>query len=153
MVAMELWDTAGQEKVQSVSESFYANVDACVLVYDTSSHFSFETLTDWYNEFDVKAGLEDIKNFPFIVIGNKTDLGKSNVSTTEIDNWCSKMSSKVKIRHFEASALSNINVKKAFDSLAPLFLSTRGTSAEKVPETTAIGGSSDHSRGGCCIVS
>eukprot|EP00940_MAST-03C_sp_MAST-3C-sp2_P003236 g3236.t1 len=152
----EIWDTAGQEKTQSITTTFFEEVDACVLVYDVSNHFSFETLTDWYHEFDAKAMPSDLDSFPFIVIGNKTDLGKQNVSVQEAEKWCAKMSKKVKIQHFEASAKSNINVDKAFKALMPLCLKVKPVERGAHSDSTTIGESSGDSadvKGGCCVVS
>ena len=33
-VILQIWDTAGQEKFQSIGAAFYRGSDACVLVYD-----------------------------------------------------------------------------------------------------------------------
>ena len=33
-VILQVWDTAGQEKFQSIGAAFYRGSDACILVYD-----------------------------------------------------------------------------------------------------------------------
>ena len=39
--SLQIWDTAGQEKYQSLGFSFYRGADACVLVYDITNRESF----------------------------------------------------------------------------------------------------------------
>lgn len=162
VAVMKIWDTAGQEKTQSINEKFFAGVDGCILVYDVSSHFSFETLEDWYEEFKAKAMPPSIANFPFLVIGNKTDLGKSNVTPKEALQWCSEKSMNVKIQHFEASAKSNINVKEAFEALAHQCIrckpSKSGTydntlTLNQAGETGKADAPSPSPGNGCCVVS
>lgn len=160
VAVMKIWDTAGQEKTESINEKFFSGVDGCILVYDVSNHFSFETLEDWYEEFIAKAIPSDISNFPFLVIGNKTDLGKSNVDKKEVLQWCAKKSRNVKIEYVEASAKSNINVKEAFESFAPLCLKAKPSNAGAYDNTLTLNHGADDDEaaspspgGGCCVVS
>ena len=70
---MQVWDTAGQERFRSLGVSFCKGADCCILVYDVTNINSYYTLEKWRDEFLIQAELQDSKNFPFIVIGNKTD--------------------------------------------------------------------------------
>ena len=45
-----------------------------MLVFDLSSKESFEALGSWKKDFIEKANPKDASKFPFVVIGNKTDL-------------------------------------------------------------------------------
>lgn len=50
-VLLEIWDTAGQEKLRSLTKIFYRDAVACILVYDISRKDSFEQMRDyWYDE-------------------------------------------------------------------------------------------------------
>ena len=50
-IRMDLWDTAGQEKYRAIGRHFYKESYIVCLVYDISSHDSFEKLkTIWYPE-------------------------------------------------------------------------------------------------------
>ena len=68
-----MWDTAGQEKFQSLGYAFYRGADCCILVYDITNKKSYENLQKWYDGFVENAGPDDVKNFPFLLIGNKVD--------------------------------------------------------------------------------
>eukprot|EP00766_Chilomastix_caulleryi_P003974 gnl/Chilomastix_caulleri/5120.p1 GENE.gnl/Chilomastix_caulleri/5120~~gnl/Chilomastix_caulleri/5120.p1 ORF type:complete len:87 (-),score=8.95 gnl/Chilomastix_caulleri/5120:7-267(-) len=71
---MQIWDTAGQERFQSLGVAFYRGADACVLVYDVQNVKSFSSLEQWREEFLFQAAPRDPDNFPFVVVGNKTDV-------------------------------------------------------------------------------
>ena len=73
-IKMQIWDTAGQEQFSSIGYSFYRGTNCCVLVFDLSSKQSFESLANWKKEFIEKANPKEPSKFPFVVIGNKTDL-------------------------------------------------------------------------------
>ena len=70
---MQVWDTAGQEKFQSLGYAFYRGADCCILVYDLTNRKSFENLQKWLDGFIENAGPEDPKTFPFLLIANKLD--------------------------------------------------------------------------------
>ena len=156
VVAMEISDTQVEVKTQSINEKFFAGVHACVLVYDVTDRQSFEGLEDWYEEFHTKARPTNFDSFPFIVIGNKTDVGKQEVSQDEAQDWCRSMTKKIPIQHFEVSAKSNINVDKAFDSLAKLYLKSKPAEEDAFSDSTTIDtrkGESTSSGGCTCVVS
>ncbi|CAH0489548.1 unnamed protein product [Peronospora farinosa] len=47
LVTMQIWNTAGQERFQSLGVAFYRGADACVLVYDITNPKSFKKLDTW----------------------------------------------------------------------------------------------------------
>ncbi|KHJ41468.1 Ras family protein [Trichuris suis] len=114
-VILKIWDTAGQERFQSLGVAFYRGADCCVLVFDVTNPNSFKSLDSWRDEFLIQASPRDPENFPFIVLGNKIDLGNRNVSTKRAQFWCS---SKNDIPYFEVSAKEAINVEQAFQKIA-----------------------------------
>mmetsp|Transcript_58546 Transcript_58546/g.92970 ORF Transcript_58546/g.92970 Transcript_58546/m.92970 type:complete len:152 (+) Transcript_58546:2-457(+) len=113
---MQIWDTAGQERFQSLGVAFYRGADCCVLVYDITVEKSFTSLESWRDEFLAQATPRDPENFPFVVIGNKSDLAsKRKVSSKDAQVWCS---AKNNIPHQEASAAQAANVDTAFQEIA-----------------------------------
>ena len=74
LVSMQVWDTAGQEKYQSVQGIYYRGADACILVCDLTNPDSFVALTRWKEEFLRMAGILDPQSFPFVLLGNKSDI-------------------------------------------------------------------------------
>ncbi|KAM3580199.1 Ypt/Rab-type GTPase Rab7 [Umbelopsis sp. WA50703] len=117
LVTMQIWDTAGQERFQSLGVAFYRGADCCVLVYDVNNTKSFESLSNWHDEFLVQASPRDPDNFPFVVLGNKIDLeeNKRTISQKRAMQFCQ---SKGNCPYFETSAKEAINVEQAFQTIA-----------------------------------
>ncbi|KAL0487816.1 Ras-related protein Rab [Acrasis kona] len=66
---MNIVDTAGDERYQGLSVSYFRNVDVCVLVFDCTDRSSFESLDKWKDEFVIQAGLSlDNDEYPFVVL-------------------------------------------------------------------------------------
>lgn len=106
MVTLQIWDTAGQERFQSLGQAFYRGADACVLVYDVTNVASFEKLDSWREQFIRHGDIGDAHDFPFVVLGNKSDVDPSShaVSQSVIKAWCD---SKGHISHFLVRAGSD----------------------------------------------
>jgi len=73
IVTVQIWDTAGQEKYQSIGYAFYRGADCCALCFDLTNKASFDNLNKWKAGFLEHAGPSDPDNFPFILVGNKCD--------------------------------------------------------------------------------
>ena len=73
VVTLQVWDTAGQEKFQSLGYQFYRGADCCALVYDITNKDSFNQLDSWKARFIENAGITNFDDFPFVVLGNKSD--------------------------------------------------------------------------------
>ena len=115
----KIWDTAGQEKYHSLGISFYKGSDCCGLVFDITNSKSFETVTNWREEFLLQAAPADPISFPFVLIGNKVDKEREErkVTTQKATQWC-KMNGN--IPYYETSAKESINVKEIFEQMAKL---------------------------------
>ena len=117
IVTLQLWDTAGQERFQSLGVAFYRGADCCVLVYDVNSSKSFETLDSWRDEFLIQASPREPEAFPFVVLGNKIDMGdeKRMVSQKKAEAYCQNRG---QMPYFETSAKESVNVEQAFEVIA-----------------------------------
>ena len=69
-VILELWDTAGQKKFNSMTKIFVKNSKIIILVYNVTSLKSFEALNYWYDFIIKEIGMNIILG----LAGNKTDL-------------------------------------------------------------------------------
>jgi len=69
-IKLQIWDTAGQEKYKAITNSFYCNSNAALIVFDLSIKETFERVDYWVKEVK-KYTREDII---LIHIGNKSDL-------------------------------------------------------------------------------
>lgn len=107
IVKLQIWDTAGQEKYQSVGKAYYRNAVGVLLVFSLTDHLSFEALGKWYDQVmkycHPKARL--------IVVGNKADLiAEKAVTDAEIQSFVESRG----LEYLESSAKINKNIKEAF---------------------------------------
>lgn len=138
VVTLQIWDTAGQEKFQSLGYAFYRGADCCVLVYDITQKKSFENLTKWKQGFIDNAAPDEPKSFPFVVLGNKIDREtERQVQAREGKDWCDANNG---IPFYETSAKEGISVEQAFQEIARKALKRMETNSIVMPDT--IGGAS-----------
>lgn len=104
-VKLVLWDLAGQERFSCVRGDFYFGARVALIVFDVQNRGSF---------FDVKHWIRELKrhspNTPFILVGNKVDLIKREVSEAEAEAVAHEFS----VPYFETSALKGENVEELF---------------------------------------
>jgi small GTP-binding protein len=111
---LQIWDTSGQERFRSMTHTFLRSANGIAFVYDITNKKSFEGVKNW-----IKDAESNSPGFEKVLIGNKTDLeGKREVSHDSSE----KFASKKKIKTFETSAKTNINVNEPFDYLAQLIV-------------------------------
>uniref|UniRef100_H3B2K8 RAB7A, member RAS oncogene family n=1 Tax=Latimeria chalumnae TaxID=7897 RepID=H3B2K8_LATCH len=111
-LSVQVWDTAGTERFQSLGTMLYRQTDCCLLVYDVSTSKSFHGVELWRKEFLIQANIADADadNFPFVVIGNKTDLEDRQVSHKFAKEWCNSNH----LVYYETSAKDSASVEAAF---------------------------------------
>ena len=76
LVNVQIYDTAGQEKFNSLNENYYKVADCCLLVYDVTNKRSFEEIQNYYSQCIKEKCKENVK---VILLGNKSDLEKKRV--------------------------------------------------------------------------
>jgi Ras-related protein Rab-7A len=107
-------------------------------VYDITTQKSFENLTKWKDGFIENAGPDDVKTFPFVVLGNKIDReNERKVDSREAKDWCSNNNN---IGFYETSAKEGVSVEQAFLEIAKKALKRIETNNIAIPES--IGGAS-----------
>jgi small GTP-binding protein len=73
LVKVNLWDPAGQERFESMTKSFYQNLDGVLLVFDVTNDKSFNSLTRWLSQ------INDIRPCPYMIAANKADLENQRI--------------------------------------------------------------------------
>ncbi|XP_035231156.1 ras-related protein Rab-7a-like [Stegodyphus dumicola] len=119
VVTLQIWDTVGQEKFQSLGVAFYRGADCVILVYDVTSPASYHSIEIWKDEFLIHGSPRDPRNFPFVVLGNKVDLGNRICCQDKIQDL---LSCDYEVPCFETSARDGTNVEEAFHALAKMAL-------------------------------
>ena len=112
-VKLQIWDTSGQERFRSLAKNYLKNADGIIFVYDITDKKTFEGVKDWIKEAESQGIYKQI------LVGNKCDLERKREVSTDMLN---KLGNKKKIKTFETSAKTGINVSKSFESLAELLV-------------------------------
>ena len=104
------WDSAGQERFQSMTKNYYKNSDVLLLIYDVMDNKSFSQLETW-----LKGIIENkAKHALVYLIANKIDYGSRRLISTQQGEM---LSEKYSIPYYEVSALSGKNIDKLFEDI------------------------------------
>lgn len=141
---LQIWDTAGQEKFQSIGSAFYRGSDACVLVFDLTTKKSFEDLENWKREFIRQGGVKNEDSFPFIVLGNKCDMEDlREVDKNDAEQFCEGNG---KMGFFETSAKDDVGIQNAFEEIVKFSAEQHEEEDVYIPPTIMVkpGKKKDH---------
>ena len=109
-VQIKIVDTAGQEKYNALTKSYFKNVDGVLFIFDFHNLESFENIEKWIKLFEEN---NNGKGIPKYLIGNKCDLEKK-VEQKLIDDFIAKYDYKFE----ECSALNNQNIDSIFTNIS-----------------------------------
>ena len=115
LLNIHIYDTCGQERFDSISETYYKRAEGVLLVYDITNEKSFEKIKNYY----VKQIRERCKfGIPILLLGNKTDLkDKRKVDQQEAID----LSINEEYIYKETSAYLNENVANAFETIVEMW--------------------------------
>lgn len=135
-IKLQIWDTSGSERFQSVAGSYYRGTHAIVVVYDMTKRESFDDIANvWTKQMQNYAP----DGCAFVLLANKADLvTKRQVSVTEGQQCAQTLSQQLNtdtkssgtldlvrnadVRYLETSAKDSLNVLSAFSTVAELVL-------------------------------
>ena len=89
VLRMQIWDTAGQEKFDSITSTYYKSTDVAIFVYAINDENSFNRIPGWIKELEDKNVKNDNNSeneeplMVKILLGNKTDLEDERKITIE----------------------------------------------------------------------
>ncbi|KAH8924819.1 ras-domain-containing protein, partial [Atractiella rhizophila] len=98
-LGIQLWDTAGQERYRALTQLYYRDSKAIVLVYDITNRQSFVDIEHWLREISLKCP-EAIVH----IVGSKVDLHEQRV--IDID-YANQMIARWRARIKNEEAVSN----------------------------------------------
>ena len=113
-VRIKIWDSAGQERFRSLTQSFFRNANGIIIVYDISNIETFENLKYWIQSINTQLGDSEIH---IIVIGNKEDL-KREVKKEDAENFCKEKG----YEYFEVSAKEGKGIQEAINYLVEMVI-------------------------------
>lgn len=69
-IRMQIWDTAGQEKFNSIINNYYKGTEVGIFLYSIEKEDSFTNVKKWFDELKENIGENSVN----ILLGNKSDL-------------------------------------------------------------------------------
>ena len=117
-----------------MGQSFYRNTETCVLVFDLTAKESFDNIEIWRNNFLGSLNLSKDDNFPFILVGNKSDLEDDiKINDDEIKGYCQQHNN---MPYFSTSAKEKTNLEEMFSKVAELAVSRYNKNENEVSDIT-----------------
>lgn len=115
---LQIWDTAGQEKFNSLITSYFKESTMAVIVFDTTDHTSFSNVQKWINDYEFISKTNNSSHLvkPIIIVGNKCDkteereVTKKDVEKYMNDNFISA-------EYIEVSAKDNLFIDKIYEKM------------------------------------
>ncbi|KAI8065607.1 ras family-domain-containing protein [Gongronella butleri] len=141
-VRLQLWDTAGQERFRSLIPSYIRDSSVAVVVYDISNRESFLSISKWIDDVRAERGNDAI----VVLVGNKTDLEKREVTTDEGE----KRAKDLNVMFFETSAKAGHNVKNLFKRIAQALPGIDGNTPDQKEQMQKINLSNSSSEASSC---
>uniref|UniRef100_A0A183BK99 Ras-related protein Rab-43 n=1 Tax=Globodera pallida TaxID=36090 RepID=A0A183BK99_GLOPA len=119
-IKLQIWDTGGQERFRTITQSYYRSANGIILCYDLTCPESFMSLQRWIDDVSKFA----VPNVAKILVGTKADLveeqgattaSSDRVDTLEAEQLCR---AHAMLAHLEVSSKQNVNVDTIFHELA-----------------------------------
>ena len=126
---MQLWDTAGQERWRSLTESYFKESKAVIIVFSVDCPESFLEVDREVKRIISKDFSPDALYF---LVGNKVDLKREEVSQARIDD-CLESNQDAFCGYTRTSAKEGTNVRQLFDNIAQTLVSRRVRPVERGP--------------------
>eukprot|EP00826_Nyctotherus_ovalis_P043053 TRINITY_DN4502_c0_g3_i10.p1 TRINITY_DN4502_c0_g3~~TRINITY_DN4502_c0_g3_i10.p1 ORF type:complete len:205 (+),score=46.62 TRINITY_DN4502_c0_g3_i10:351-965(+) len=109
-IKLQVWDTAGQDRFRTITQTYYKGAMGVVLAYDCTDESSFSNVKNWMKQLEAHA----MPGISKVLIGNKSDSPNKKVPADK----GKALAEEYGIAFFETSAKNNVNVKETFYYLA-----------------------------------
>lgn len=130
-IKLLIYDTAGAERFKSLSKTYYRGANAIIFVYDICDLITFNNITYWLEEVD-KNLCDNKSNFIKILVGNKSDLEKKQIVSTEL---AKNFANENNMFFLECSAKENINIDEIFILITNYLITTPINNSKSIKET------------------
>eukprot|EP00826_Nyctotherus_ovalis_P004610 TRINITY_DN1100_c0_g4_i1.p1 TRINITY_DN1100_c0_g4~~TRINITY_DN1100_c0_g4_i1.p1 ORF type:complete len:212 (-),score=64.36 TRINITY_DN1100_c0_g4_i1:79-714(-) len=151
IVKAQVWDTAGQERYQAITAAHYKRSCGAIIVYDITKASTFQNVKKWMVALRGNAG----ENIVIMLIGNKLDLVNRNPGARRVlREEAEEYAAKNKLIFQESSAVSNTNVKEAFEVLMEAIYNEQSKVGNKADETRGVSltlTGPEEKPSGCCL--
>ena len=125
---MQIWDTAGQEKFDSITANYYKSTDVAIFVYGIDNKESFNRIPGWIKELEdkntntsnnKKEEAEDQLMIK-ILIGNKKDLEKERKVSFDEGNQFSKNNGFIHFNEISCRDIKDDKNKQEIDKIVEI---------------------------------
>ena len=106
----KIFDTAGQERYNSISSQTLKVADGYILVFAVDKRSSFEKIDLWIKSLEENV---NIKKKALILVGNKCDLEKREVTKDEGE----KFAQEYHMNYYETSAKTGEGIQEVFNQI------------------------------------
>uniref|UniRef100_A0A915MCZ2 Ras-related protein Rab-43 n=2 Tax=Meloidogyne incognita group TaxID=654580 RepID=A0A915MCZ2_MELJA len=112
-IKLQIWDTGGQERFRTITQSYYRSANGIILCYDLTSSESFQSLQKWIDDVAKFA----VPNVAKILVGTKSDLAEEQ-RKVEIEEAEQLSRAHNMLQNLEVSSKTNVNIDTIFFELA-----------------------------------
>lgn len=121
-----VWDTAGQEKFQSISSSFYRDSIGIFLCFDYTNRKSFQNIAKWINLM-----LEYLPEYyQMVLVGLKNDIKQKKVTELEAKAFAKKHC----MLYYSVSSKTGENIEKMFREVTEVIYADYHQNRIPIPE-------------------
>lgn len=139
---LNVWDTAGQEKLRAIPRQYYTKSDGFFLMFDVTKIQTFKALQGWIADIQENADVN--KTIVIIIIGNKIDSNEPREVSYE---EALRFANDNKFKYIEVSCKLGLNISEALSQL--IIESYRNLVGDRQSVIDLTGGLENSSRG-CC---
>lgn len=111
LIKIQIWDTAGQCRFRTITNSYYRGSHGIFIVYDISNRQSFNNIEIWIRDVNKFVSDNTIK----MLIGTKSDLNNQRKVSKE---EAQLLADKLNMNYIETSAKDNININDPFINIS-----------------------------------
>lgn len=143
-VKLQIWDTAGQERFRSVTQAYYRDAHAVLVIYDVSNKTTFDHAQTWLNDVK-KFGSENVVS---MLVGNKADVSSGREVTTDEGK---RQAQEHGLLFLETSAKTGMNIDQAFVEVTRVLVSREeGKPKDRSFDISQPEDDVDSTKFGCC---
>mmetsp|Transcript_13271 Transcript_13271/g.24889 ORF Transcript_13271/g.24889 Transcript_13271/m.24889 type:complete len:198 (-) Transcript_13271:1592-2185(-) len=113
-IKLQVWDTAGQEKLRMIPKSYFSRSEGFIIVYDITNAETFMNISYWIEQTRLYKD-----NTMKLLIGNKSDLEAERQVPTEKGQ---ELAERIGVEFVETSAMTGSNIEEAFNMIAKRLL-------------------------------
>ena len=110
-----IWDTAGEERLKTLTYSYYRGCHVILIIFDVTDRNSFSKIDNWIECIDKFAKRNVLK----LLVGNKIDLDDKRVVSKDEGK---QIAQKYRLKYYEISALKIENLYEMLEDAAKEFV-------------------------------